>query len=84
MTSNALKYANRFVKKTGNTNATMFFSVDDAEGFAVDCGVTLLEQLPFFTEARTVLKKKLKIFTRIAMKVMDEGKRRGYILHYKL
>lgn len=33
---------------------------------------------------RSRLKNKLKLFTRIAMKVVDEGGRRGYILHYAL
>lgn len=84
MTSNALKYANKFVKKTGNTDAVMYFSVDDPINFAEENDIILVEQLPFFTEARTVLKNKLKLFTRIAMKVMDEGKRRGYVLHYRI
>ena len=37
--------------------------------------------LPFFTEARKQLKRKLKLYTRIAMKVVDEGGRRGFLTH---
>lgn len=82
MSSKALNYANKYVKKTGNRSAEMHFFVDDPKAFAEECGMELIEEIPFFTEAREKLKKELKLFTRIAMKVVDEGGRRGYILHF--
>ena len=62
----------------------MYFYVDDPASFSEACGIRLIEQKAFFTEARSRLKNRLKLFTRIAMKVVDEGGRRGYILHYAL
>ncbi|MBQ4416223.1 MAG: class I SAM-dependent methyltransferase [Butyrivibrio sp.] len=84
MNERAIAYANRYVRKTGNKNAEMFFYVDDPASFGEACGIRLIAQKAFFTEARTRLKSRLKLFTRIAMKVVDEGGRRGYILHYAL
>ena len=43
----------------------------------------LLEERPFFGAARKQLKRKLKLYTRIAMKVVDEGGRRGFLIHIK-
>ncbi|MBQ9068968.1 MAG: class I SAM-dependent methyltransferase, partial [Eggerthellaceae bacterium] len=83
MTSKAIKYANDYIKKTGNADAPLGFFVDDAADLAARAGVTLLEQRPFFTEARK-LKGRLKLYTRIAMKVVDEGARRGFLVHLQL
>lgn len=84
MNGKAIRYANRYVRKTGNKDAEMNFWVDDPAAFATKCGIRLIEQRPFFTDARKELKKQLSLYTRIAMKVVDEGGRRGYILHYGL
>lgn len=84
MTSKALKYANKYVRKTGNKEAEMLFSVDDPAEFARENGIKLIAQKAFFTEARKVLKKSLSLYTKVAMKVVDEGGRRGYILHFDL
>lgn len=78
-----LKYANKYVQKTGNTSAQMYFYVDDGSAFAQKCGMTLIEQRPFYTAARKMLKHKLKLYTRIAMKVCDDGGR-TIILHLRL
>ncbi len=43
----------------------------------------LLEERLFFGAARKKLKRKLKLYTRIAMKVADEGGRRGFLTHIK-
>ncbi len=43
----------------------------------------LVEERPFFGVARKQLKKKLKLYTRIAMKVVDEGDRRGFLTHLR-
>ena len=84
MNKKAISYANKYVKKTGNKDAEMHFWVDDPKEFAGKCNIQLIEQKPFFTEARRELKKQLSFYTRIAMKVVDEGGRRGYILHFRL
>ena len=78
-----IKYANKYVQKTGNTSAQMYFYVDDGAAFAQKCGMQLLEQRSFYTVARKMLKRKLKLYTRIAMKVCDDGGR-TIILHLKL
>ena len=84
MNGKAIGYANRYVRKTGNKDAEMHFWVDDPSLFAQKWDITLLAQKPFFTDARTQLKKQLSLYTRIAMWVVDEGSRRGYILHFGL
>ena len=78
-----IKYTNKYVKKTGNTSAPMFFFVNDCAAFAKKCGITLIEYRPFFTDARKMLSKKLGLYTRIAMKVADD-KKRTILLHLKL
>lgn len=84
MNGKAIRYANKYVQKTGNTDAQMNFWVDDPKEFAEKCQIRLMEEKPFFTDARKKLKKRLSLYTKIAMWVVDEGSRRGYILQYKL
>ena len=84
MNGKAIAYANKYVRKTGNNDAEMHFWVDNPSAFARKCNIRLIEQKSFFTEARKTLKKQLTLYTRIAMKVVDEGGRRGFILHYDL
>ena len=84
MSEKAITYANRYVRKTGNKNAEMYFYVDDPLAFGEKNGIRLIAQKAFFKDARSRLKKRLALFTRIAMKVVDEGSRKGYILHYSL
>ena len=81
MTSKAIKYANDYIRKTGNKNAKLHFCTDDGKSVAEKCGMTLIEERPFFTDARKRLKRKLTLYTRIAMKVVDEGGRRGFLVH---
>jgi len=81
MTAKAVKYANDYIKKTGNKGAELHFSADNGESIACQCGMKLIEERPFFGEARKQLKRKLKLYTRIAMKVVDEGSRRGFLVH---
>ncbi|MGP1587015.1 MAG: class I SAM-dependent methyltransferase [Treponemataceae bacterium] len=78
-----IKYANKYVQKTGNTSAQMYFYVNDGLAFAQKCGMELIEQRTFYTDARKMLKRKLKLYTRIAMKVCDDDGR-TIILHLKL
>jgi len=83
MNYKALKYANKYVEKTGNKNATMNFAVDNPIIFSKKINMDLIETIPFFKQARKQLKNKLKLYTRIAMKVVDEGSRRSYLIHYR-
>ncbi len=83
MTEKAIKYANDYIKKTGNKDAELHFSAGSGQAVAEKCGMKLLEERPFFADARKQLKKKLTLYTRIAMKVVDEGGRRGFLTHLK-
>ena len=83
MTGKAIKYANDYIKKTGNHDAELHFSADNGQSVAAKCGMELVEERPFFGAARKQLKRKLKLYTRIAMKVVDEGGRRGFLIHLK-
>ena len=83
MTHKAVKYANEHIRKTGNTSAALHFSADSGRSIADKVGMTLAEERPFFGAARRQLKKKLKLYTRIAMKVVDEGGRRGFLTHLR-
>ena len=81
MTGKAIKYANDYIKKTGNNDAELHFSADSGQSVAEKCGMKLLEERPFFSAARKQLKRKLSLYTRIAKKVVDEGGRRGFLTH---
>ncbi len=83
MTGRAIKYANDYIRKTGNNDAQLHFSADDGKSVAEKCGMTLVEERPFFGAARKQLKKKLGLYTRIAMKVVDESPRRAFLTHLK-
>ena len=83
MTGKAIKYANNYIKKTGNNDAELHFSADNGQSVAAKCGMKLIEERPFFGTARKQLKRKLKLYTRIAMKVVDEGTRRGFLTHLR-
>jgi hypothetical protein len=78
-----IKYANRYVKKTGNTDALMYFYIDDSTEFSKKSGTELIEERVFFTDARKILAKKLGLYTRIAMKVVDD-KKRAVLLHLRI
>ncbi|MBE6524129.1 MAG: class I SAM-dependent methyltransferase [Thermoplasmata archaeon] len=66
-----LSYVNKYVKKTGNDSATMYFAVDDPAEFTDRCDAELLECRPFFTDARKILRKKTNISTRVSMWYAD-------------
>lgn len=70
-----VRYAERYVKKTGNQSAAIKFHVDDPKEFCRQAGVELLECRGFYKEAQEEIGKKLKLYTRIAMKVADDKKR---------
>ena len=83
MTCKAIKYANDYIKKTGNNDAELHFSADNGQIVAEKCGMKLIEERPFFSAARKQLKRRLGLYTRIAMKVVDEGGRRGFLTYLK-
>jgi O-methyltransferase involved in polyketide biosynthesis len=78
-----IKYANSYVNKTGNANALMHFYVNDGLDFARKTDTVLIEERVFFTDARKILAKKLGLYTRIAMRVVD-SKKRAIIVHLKI
>ena len=83
MTNKAIKYANEYIKRTGNNDAELHFCADNGRSIAEKCGMKLLEERPFFGAARKQLKHRLKLYTRIAMKVVDEGGRRAFLIHLR-
>lgn len=81
--SRGIGYTNRYVKKTGNTSAMIYFYVDDGQEFANKCNAELISEDTFFTETRKIVKKGLNLYTKIAMRVVDKGGM-GKIIHMKL
>lgn len=69
--SKGLKLANKYVKKTGNTDAQMYFSIDNPKEFANLTNTRLIDVEGFFQEA---LKNchGLKLMTRIYMYFADK------------
>lgn len=78
-----LKYSNRFIKRTGNKEALMYFYINDAGAFADKTVTVLLEEKVFFSDALQMLGKKLKWLTRLFMRITD-NKKRLIILHFRL
>ncbi len=78
-----LIFANKYVKKTGNSSAMMYFYINDPNDFAKTVGATLINVYPFFKGTVDVIKKKLKLKTKIYMKFADAGGR-AKIIHLKL
>jgi O-methyltransferase involved in polyketide biosynthesis len=78
-----IKYTNNYVRKTGNTGALMYFYINDSAEFSRKTGTTLIEERVFFTDARKMLAKKLGLYTRLAMKVVDD-KKRAVLVHLKV
>ncbi len=79
--SKGLKFANRYVEKTGNKNAKMHFAIDDPNAFVKQLnGARLIEVLPFFKDALKQLKGRLSFKTKLYMWLADSLKR-TIILH---
>ncbi len=70
-----VEYTNRYIHKTGNTEAEIHMAVDDPEEFVRKSGTRLIECKTFYEDARKMLGKKLTLYTRIAMKVVDKSGR---------
>lgn len=80
--SDGLKFTNKFVQKTGNLDAMMYFGLDDPEAFNKKCGTTLVSVSGFYADALK-LKGKLKLMTRIFMYFTDKWKR-VMVVHLRL
>ncbi|MDR1614417.1 MAG: class I SAM-dependent methyltransferase [Campylobacteraceae bacterium] len=78
-----IKYANKYVRKTGNSDALMYFYIDDSIEFAKKTETKLIEERVFFTDARKILAKRARLYTRIAMRVVD-NKKRAVLLHVRI
>lgn len=69
--STGLKYANKYVRQTGNKNAQMYFCVDNAKGFADITGTRLVSVNGFYDEALKYCKG-LSFRTKVYMYVADK------------
>lgn len=78
-----LKVINRYVRKTGNTSAMMYFYVNNVQEFAAKSNTTLITCLPFYTDAKKILRNKLSLITKILISLADwTGKSK--LLHLRL
>jgi len=80
--STGLKLANKYVQKTGNESAKMYFSVDNPSEFANICGAKLISVDGFFGSALKNCKG-LSLKTRIYMYFADKLNR-TLVVHLKL
>lgn len=72
--SKGLEYANKYVKKTGNKNAQMYFRLDNPIEFANKTHTELISVDGFFKDALKTCKN-LKFKTKIYMYFADKLKR---------
>lgn len=79
--SAGLKLANKYVRKTGNTNAQMYFSVDNPKEFAHTTDTNLIAVDGFFDEALKQCEG-LKLKTRMYMYFADKLHRTS-VIHLK-
>jgi hypothetical protein len=61
----------------------MYFYINDGIEFSKRTGTKLIEERVFFTDAKKMLSKKLGLYTRIAMKVVDD-KKKAILLHLRI
>ncbi len=72
LNSKGLKFANKYVQKSGNDSALMYFYIDSVESFHKDLGdIKSIQSIKYFEETRAILKRKLKFKSRFYMKVCD-------------
>ena len=77
-----LKYANKFVRRTGNTNAEMYFGIDNPYDFAKSTNTKLISVSGFFSDALKQCKG-LSLATRTIMYFTDKLKR-TMVIHLRL
>ncbi len=78
-----ITYVNKYVKKTGNKNAMMYFYINDPKEFSAKANIKLVSASGFYGGVSKELRKKLKLYTKIATKIAD-NKMHAMILRYKL
>ena len=66
-----LKFTNKYVEKTGNTDAMMYFGLDDPQDFAERAGTDLLSVDGFYADALK-LGRRLSLRTRVFMYFADK------------
>ncbi len=78
-----INYVNKYVKKTGNKNAMMYFYINDSKEFADRTNMKLLSSTGFYSNISKELRKKLKLYTKIATRIAD-NKMHAMILRFEL
>ncbi len=76
-------YAQKYVKKTGNKDAMMYFYINDPKEFAGKTNMKLIFVSGFYCNISKELRKKLKLYTKIATKIADD-KMHAMILRFKM
>ncbi len=77
-----LKFTNKYVEKTGNTDARMYFGLDDPADFARRAGCELLSVEGFYADALK-LGRRLSLRTRVFMYFADKWGR-VKVVHLRL
>lgn len=77
-----LKIANRYVKKTGNVNAQMYFSIDNVTEFTELTDTKLIDVQGFFARSLKICSN-AKIITKLFMYFSDKWNRTK-VIHLKL
>ncbi len=77
-----VKYAERYVKKTGNKDAMLYFYINDPKEFANKTNTKLISANGFYGGISKKLRKKLKLYTKIATKIAD-SKMHAMILNFE-
>ena len=77
-----LKIANKYVKKTGNANAKMYFSIDSVKEFADITGTKLIEVQGFYEKALKICSN-AKLITKFFMYFSDKWNRTK-VIHLRL
>lgn len=78
-----MNYIKKIVKKTGNESAMIYFYINFPEEFAKKANTTLISITGFYGLVTKEMRKKLKLLTKISMKVSDD-KLHAKILHLQL
>ncbi len=78
-----INYVNKYVKKTGNTDAMMYFYINDTNEFADKAKIKLISTSGFYGNISKELRKKLSLYTKIATKIAD-SKMHAMIVRYRL
>lgn len=67
-----LKHIQKYVKKTGNESAMIYFYINNAKDFAKKTNTELLLCKGFYEEVTPKMKKSLKLYTKISMTLSDK------------